>query len=75
MSDFGFSYESTQDGQVFISWQGRVVVTLRGARAQKFLSQIENVDPNEEQHLMARFTGNFKRGNEKRSKRQRDEYE
>jgi hypothetical protein len=74
MSDFGFSYDSTQDGQVFISWEGRVVVTLRGARAQKFLSAVENASPGEEQHVMARFTGNFKRGNEKRPTR-RDEYE
>lgn len=75
MSESDFSYTTTKDGDVRIYWEGRVVVTLRGGRARKFLDQIENVDPVEEQLVMARFTGNFKRGNERRPKRHREEYE
>ena len=57
-----FSYRSAKDEAVFISWNGRVVATLRGERAHRFLSEIERGN---EQLVMARFTGNFKRGNER----------
>jgi hypothetical protein len=51
-ADDVFSYRSTKDGKVFISWHGRKVTTLAGAR--------------EEQQLeMARVTGHFKHGNER----------
>jgi len=69
MSDFGFSYSTTKSGDVMISWEGRVVTTLRGKRAEKFLAAVEDANDAEEQHLMARYTGNFKRGNERPPRR------
>ena len=57
-----FSYRATKDETVFISWNGRPVTTLRGEQARRFLTQAERGD---EQLLMARATGNFKRGNER----------
>ena len=65
-----FAWASTKDGRVRISWRGRVVTTLAGASAVRFLEQVEGVDWEDEQLLMARATGNFKRGNE-RSRRER----
>ena len=65
-----FSYVTTKDGKVFISWEGKQVVTLKGPKAQRFLSQATAaVDDEQAQLVMARFTGNFKRGNERRAKR------
>ncbi len=61
-----FTWAATKDGLVRISWQGRVVVTLAGHRAARFLEQVEHADEDAEQHLLARVTGNFKRGNERR---------
>ncbi len=29
------SYRSTKDGKVFISWNGKVVMTLKGAKASE----------------------------------------
>ena len=60
-----FSYRATKGEKVLISWNGRTVTTLSGARAQRFLAEAERADPDAEQLLMARATGNFKRGNER----------
>ncbi len=61
----GFSYRSTKDGKVLISWQGRPVVTLAGNRAQTFISRADGLEGEELQLQLARVTGNFKRGNER----------
>jgi hypothetical protein len=61
----GFTYGTTADGRVLISWRGRIVTTLAGAKAARFLAQAEGVGGEAEQLLLARATGNFKRGNER----------
>lgn len=58
----GFSYTVRKNGEVVITHHGRQATTLRGATARKFLNQVGNRDP---QELMARVTGNYKRGNER----------
>ena len=60
-----FTYRANKDGKVFISWEGKQVTILKGKPAQKFLKKIENADHLEAQLLMAKATGNFKRGNER----------
>ena len=60
-----FSYQVIKDGRVRILWQGRAVVTLRGPRAERFLGEAQGADDPAIQLLAARFTGNFKRGNER----------
>ena len=61
-----FAWASTKDGRVRISWRGRVVRTLVGAPAARFLREVDGADERDEQLLLARVTGNFKRGNERR---------
>lgn len=61
-----FAWQATKDGRVRLSWRGRVVTTLTGARAARFLREIGGADDDAAQLLMARATGNFKRGNERR---------
>jgi hypothetical protein len=62
-----FTWRATKDGRVRISWRGRVVTTLAGSRAARFLRELESASGEDEaQLLMARVTGNFKRGNERR---------
>lgn len=63
--DEAFGYRERKDGEVVISWYGRPVVTLRGSRAEKFRSGIAKREGREARLLMARATGNFKRGNER----------
>ncbi|WP_265443118.1 hypothetical protein [Flexivirga meconopsidis] len=61
----GFRYEQTGD-DVVIYHHGRRATTLRGNAAAKFLA---SAGAGDEQLLMARATGNYKHGNERRSKR------
>ena len=58
----GFEY-IVRGGDVVITHRGRTAATLRGTAAERFLAKIERGDP---QHVMARATGNYKRGNERR---------
>jgi hypothetical protein len=59
------SWRGTKDGRVLVDWRGRTVVTLAGSKASRFLAEVESADPEAEQLLLARVTGNFKRGNER----------
>ena len=60
-----FAYRITKDGKVFISYEGKQVVTLSGKRAEEFVRKIQNAEGKDAQLIMAKVTGNFKRGNEK----------
>ena len=60
-----FSYRISKDGTVFLEFRGRVVKTLRDRAAQAFLERVEVLEPFEVQLVLAKLTGNFKRGNER----------
>jgi hypothetical protein len=57
----GFDYATRADGAVVITHRGRAATTLRGERAAQFLAEVED-DP---QEVMARWTGNYRHGNER----------
>ncbi len=68
MGDLGFSFEKHKNGEVIISRLGRKVTTLRGSVAEDFLQQAEGADAASLQQLLARITGNYKRGNERNAR-------
>ncbi len=51
--------------EVHISHRGRPATTLRGMPAARFLQDVHSQDP---QELMARLTGNYRRGNERHAR-------
>ena len=61
----GFEFAVRGD-EVVIRHHGTTATVLRGARAQEFLAQVEQGDA---QLLMARVTGNYRRGNERAARR------
>jgi len=61
-----FTYKVTKDQRVFIAWHGKQAAVLTGQRAARFLGDADGADESSLQLLMARNTGNFKRGNERR---------
>ena len=71
LDDEIFSYRVTKDEKVFISYEGKHVTTLSGAKASGFISSVSNAEGKEAQLIMAKATGNFKRGNEKNAKKGR----
>ncbi len=44
---------------------GRLASTLRGRDASDFLDELQGAEVEAQQQLMARLTGNYKRGNER----------
>ena len=62
----GFTFELRKSGDVVIRHFGRLATILRGKQAQRFVSECEAGDV-DLQARMARLTGNYKRGNERRS--------
>jgi hypothetical protein len=66
--DLGFSFRATKSGEVFIHHRGKLATTLRGEAAADFLADIDGADDAERQQIMARVTGNYRRGNERLAK-------
>lgn len=62
-----FSFRMTKDRKVFIHWNGKQVMVLKGRAAEKFLAEIIDVDDHQAQLIMAKVTGHFKHGNEKQA--------
>jgi hypothetical protein len=64
-----FSCFTRADGTVVISYHGAPVTLLRGKAADRFSTRMDGADAAAAQQLMARATGNFKHGNERRATR------
>jgi hypothetical protein len=65
-----FTYRITKDNKVFIAYEGKQVTTLSGKSADAFIAKIQGATDKAAQLIMAKATGNFKRGNEKLFKKQ-----
>ncbi|CAM4036741.1 hypothetical protein [Deinococcus marmoris] len=63
--DGRFDYRALKDGRVIVSHYGRPVTTLAGKDAERFIKRVDGLEDHAAQLLMARVTGNFKRGNER----------
>ena len=63
--DLGFTYRVQKSGEVKIFHHGRLASTLRGREALDFKQEAGDEASDEAQQLMARITGNYKRGNER----------
>lgn len=64
-----FDYQVTKTGQVRVSRGGRVVVVVGGRDAARLAARLESADEVQAQHLLARATGNYRQGNERRAHR------
>ena len=60
-----FSYRERKDGTVAVYWRRIPATTLGGKLAENFLAAAAEAGEDELQLLMAKATGNFKRGNER----------
>ena len=66
-NDLGFSFKKQGD-DYFIYRNGKKITVLRGDRAKEFQQVVDVGDFHAQQQLMARLTGNYKRGNERTAK-------
>lgn len=60
-----FDYRITHSGEIHVSRGGRTVTVVRGQTAAKLATQLGQ-DPAADQLLLAKATGNYRRGNERR---------
>jgi hypothetical protein len=58
----GFAYEVQRNGDVVFTHHGKRGTVLRGPRATEFVAEVDSGD---DQQVMARWTGIYKRGNER----------
>ncbi len=65
LADSPFSYTASKSGHVLLHAQGKLVKTLKGNAAQRFLDQLQGLNALDAQRLMAKATGQFKFGNER----------
>ena len=66
-----FAYRLTKNDTVLISYEGKQVITLKGTEAARLAGKLAsaNGESKQVQLLLAKATGNFKRGNERSSER------
>lgn len=56
-------------GEVEVRRDGRTVIVVRGDAAAKLARKLKGCTPDGVQQLLARATGNYKRGNERDARR------
>ncbi|MGY4795523.1 hypothetical protein ACVNNN_10990 [Lysinibacillus fusiformis] len=68
-----FTYQMTKKGTVVIYYEGKQIKIVKEKEAERLLAKIQEVKGQikEIQLLLAKITGNFKRGNEKLAKHKR----
>ena len=66
LADEPFSYVARADGSIVVRYHEAPVTLLRGRTAERFASRMASADAAKAQQLMARVTGNFKRGTGRR---------
>ncbi|HMQ70420.1 MAG TPA: hypothetical protein PKA90_15565 [Ignavibacteria bacterium] len=59
-----FEYRIFKD-KIQIRYHGKPVMMLKGSESKKLILKIEKAEDKEVQLILAKITGNFKRGNEK----------
>ena len=68
IEDDPFDYRITKSGLIIIARGGRTVLELGGKQAEALIARLGAGDV-ADQHLLARATGNYRRGNERSSTR------
>nr|WP_206700881.1 hypothetical protein [Lysinibacillus sphaericus] len=73
LSEEPFTYEITKKGTVAIYYEGKQIKVVKENEAERLLAKIHEAEQQtiEVQLLLAKMTGNFKRGNEKLGKQKR----
>jgi hypothetical protein len=63
--DDPFTWMTTKVGRVLVFRAGRQIAIVAGAQADRLRPKLAD-SPDEAQHALARATGNYRRGNERR---------
>lgn len=66
LADDPFTFRIAKSGEIRIDRGGRTVTVVRGRAADRLAARLGQ-DPVQDQHLLARATGNYRRGTERRA--------
>ena len=69
-----FKFQLFKGNKIQIYWNGKPVLMLKGSAARDLMKKLERSEGKEVQLVLAKITGNFKRGNEKSTNKQRSPY-
>ncbi len=74
LSEEPFTYQITKKGTVAIYYEGKQIKVVKEKEAERLLAKIHEAEQQtiEVQLLLAKMTGNFKRGNEKMGQHKRE---
>lgn len=66
-TNLGFTHRQRKNGDLEVLHHGHLASTLRGRDAQDLSDELARCTEAEAQQVLARVTGNYKRGNEKQA--------
>lgn len=69
LGDYPFSYQIGKEGKVLIYYYNKQIKVISGKKSKSLLEKLEWSNEDEEQMILAKITGNFKRGNERNTKK------
>jgi hypothetical protein len=64
----GFDYQISKAGELTVTHFGRFATRMSAKQARSVISKLESASEEMRQQLLARLTGNYKRGNERLAK-------
>ncbi len=67
--DLGFTYSTNKNDDLEIRHHGKFATKFSRGKGAKLASQLDGAEFDKQQQLMARLTGNYKRGNERMAKK------
>lgn len=65
VEDEAFTFKQGKDNKLFIFYHDKQIMILKKNKAQKLVEKLHAGTKEENQLLLAKVTGNFKRGNER----------
>ncbi|WP_312651910.1 hypothetical protein [Proteiniclasticum sp.] len=71
LDDHPFDYVVFKNQSLQIYYNGKPVVILKDQKARDLIEKLEKAEDKDIQLILAKITGNFKRGNEKLFKKER----
>ncbi|SDC83286.1 hypothetical protein [Geotoga petraea] len=72
LSDYPFSYKLGKEGKVMIFYNDKQVKVINGKKSKSLIEKLELANEDEEQVILSKITGNFKRGNERKAKTKKE---
>ena len=72
LGDYPFSFKLGKEEKVMIYYYDKQVKVISGKKSKTLIEKLEWANEDEEQMILAKITGNFKRGNERKTKTKKE---